>query len=139
MADRLNINERLLGTNGVGAVSPQTGTRPKTAASPGVPTFAELLQKATAQDGTNGGTALRFSAHAQTRIASRQIPMGSSELKRVEEAVQKAASKGARESLVLLDQTALVVSVPNRTVITVVDRDNLKSNVFTNIDSAVIA
>jgi flagellar operon protein len=50
-----------------------------------------------------------------------------------------AASKGARESLVLLDQTAFVVSVPNRTVITVVDKENLKQNVFTNIDSAVIA
>ena len=53
--------------------------------------------------------------------------------------VQLAASKGARESLVLMDQTAFVVSVPNRTVITVVDQPNLKQNVFTNIDSAIIA
>jgi flagellar operon protein len=54
-------------------------------------------------------------------------------------AVQRAASKGARDALVLMDDLAMVVSVTNRTVVTVVDKDNLKQNVFTNIDSAVIA
>ena len=48
-------------------------------------------------------------------------------------------AKGGRESLVMLDDTALVVSVKNDTVVTVVDREQLKNNVFTNIDSAVIA
>jgi len=32
----------------------------------------------------------------------------------------------------------MIVSVKNRTVITAVDNDNLRENVFTNIDSAVI-
>ena len=53
-------------------------------------------------------------------------------------AITKAAAKGARESLVLMDQAALVVSVPNRTVITAVDKNALKENIFTNIDSAMI-
>jgi len=52
--------------------------------------------------------------------------------------VSKAAAKGARESLILLDDKAFVVSVRNRTVITAVDGEHLKENVFTNIDSAVI-
>jgi flagellar operon protein len=52
--------------------------------------------------------------------------------------VDRAAAKGARESLVMMDDVALVVSVKNRTVITAVDRAHLKDNVFTNIDSAVI-
>jgi flagellar operon protein len=82
---------------------------------------------------------VRFSAHAQTRLQSRRIALGPGELNRIEGAVDRAASKGVRESLVLLDQTAFVVSVSNRTVITVVDRENLKHNVFTNIDGAVIA
>lgn len=58
---------------------------------------------------------------------------------RLKGAVQKAASKGSRDALVLMDDFAMVVSVTNRTVVTVVDKENLKQNVFTNIDSAVIA
>ena len=53
-------------------------------------------------------------------------------------AVSKAAAKGARESLILLDDLALVVSVKNRTVITAIAPDRIRENVFTNIDSAVI-
>ena len=50
----------------------------------------------------------------------------------------KAAAKGAKDSLFLMDKTALVVSVANRTVITAVAKDALKENIFTNIDSAMI-
>ena len=53
--------------------------------------------------------------------------------------MQKAASKGSTDALVLMDDLAMVVSVTNRTVVTVVDKESLKQNVFTNIDSAVIA
>jgi flagellar operon protein len=52
--------------------------------------------------------------------------------------VEKAAAKGAKESLVLVDEAALVVSIKNKTVITAVDKSALKDNVFTNIDSAII-
>lgn len=114
-----------------GPAAPRPAARPPA----GVPSFAEALQKA--QQARPG--ALKFSAHAQTRIASRQIPISPADMERVEEAVQRAAGKGARDSLILLDQAALIVSIANRTVITVVDRENLKQNVFTNIDSAVIA
>jgi flagellar operon protein len=82
---------------------------------------------------------VRFSAHAQTRLQSRQIALEAGHLDRLQGAVQRAASKGARDALVLMDDLAMVVSVVNRTVVTVVDKDNLKQNVFTNIDSAVIA
>lgn len=82
---------------------------------------------------------LKFSAHAQTRIGSREIPLSGSELKKLESAVSKAEAKGARESLILMDDMAFIVSIRNRTVITAVNSDQLKENVFTNIDSAVIA
>lgn len=81
---------------------------------------------------------LKLSGHAQTRLASRNIELGKEEWDRVLGGVEKAAEKGAKESLVMLDDIALVVSVRNRTVITAMDRENLKNNVFTNIDSAVI-
>ncbi len=81
---------------------------------------------------------LKVSGHAQARLASRGIELGEAEWARVLSGVDKAAAKGAKESLVLLDGTALVVSVRNRTLITAVDGASLKENVFTNIDSAVI-
>ncbi|MBX3095449.1 MAG: flagellar protein [Fimbriimonadaceae bacterium] len=81
---------------------------------------------------------LKVSGHAQTRLASRDIQLDSGQWERVLDGVDRAATKGARESLVLIDDVALLVSVKNRTVITAVDQANLKENVFTNIDSAVI-
>lgn len=81
---------------------------------------------------------LKLSGHAQTRLQSRNIQLDGAAWKRVLDGVERAAQKGARESLVLIDDVALVVSIKNRTVITAVDRERLKENVFTNIDSAVI-
>lgn len=81
---------------------------------------------------------LKFSSHAQQRLKSRNIELTPTDLARIEEAVARARSKGARDSLVLMDDLALVVSIKNNTVITAVNGENLKENVFTNIDSAVI-
>lgn len=81
---------------------------------------------------------VRFSAHALSRVASRNIHIGDGERVKLAEAVDRAHAKGAQDSLVLLDNAALVVSVANRTVVTVLDRDEMRGNVFTNIDSAVI-
>lgn len=81
---------------------------------------------------------LKFSAHATRRLATRNIELSSEQLDLLEEAVEKARAKGGRETLILLDDVALVVSVANRTVITAIDGENLRENVFTQIDSAVI-
>lgn len=82
---------------------------------------------------------VRFSRHAQERMASRGISMSPEQLTRLNQAVSNVEAKGGRDSLVFLDDKALVVSVKNQTVVTVVDREGLKGNVFTNIDSAIIA
>lgn len=81
---------------------------------------------------------LKVSNHAQTRLQSRDLQMDGDQWNRVLNGIEKAAQKGAKESLVMVDDVALVVSVRNRTVITAVGQDQLKENVFTNIDSAVI-
>jgi flagellar operon protein len=81
---------------------------------------------------------LKLSKHVCQRIDRRQLNLGPDRMRMLESAVSKAASKGARESLVLLDNLALLVSVENRTVITAVDRGNMKEGVFTQIDSAII-
>lgn len=81
---------------------------------------------------------LKFSQHALQRLQSRNINLNQTELSKLNSAVEKAAQKGAKESLILMDNLALVVSVKNKTVITAMDGANIKDNVFTNIDSAVI-
>jgi len=82
---------------------------------------------------------LSFSWHAQQRLDQRQISLSVQEFKRLEKAVQALGNKGCKLSLVLLEQFAMLVSISNRRVITVVGQEQLQQNVFTNIDSAVIA
>ena len=98
------------------------------------PSFAEALSQASA-----GSEPLRFSRHALARVQRRGIELDPATLGRLSEGVGRAAGKGSRDSLVLVDGTAFVVSVSNRTVITAVGAEQMKDNVFTNIDSAVIA
>lgn len=99
------------------------------------PSFADVLGTQVKSPALFG---VKFSAHAQTRLLSRNIHLSEADLAKISSAITKAASKGARESLVLTDKAALVISIPNRTVITAVDPTSLKDNIFTNIDSAVI-
>jgi len=105
----------------------QTQIAPKVDRPGSGPDFGTILQDQ-----------LKVSGHAQTRLQSRNIDMDKGQWDRVLNGVNKAAAKGAKESLVMVDNVALVVSIKNRTVITAVDKDNLKDNVFTNIDSAVV-
>lgn len=82
---------------------------------------------------------VRFSKHATLRMQSRGIEMSENALGRLNQAVRMADEKGSRDSLVLLDSAALVVSIKDNTVVTVADKEQLRGNVFTNIDSAIIA
>lgn len=81
---------------------------------------------------------LEFSQHAQARLRSSGIKLNAEQVQQLEEAVAKARSKQAKETLVVMEDTAFVVSVKNNTVVTVIDSSRMKENVFTNIDSAVI-
>lgn len=81
---------------------------------------------------------LKFSQHAQQRLQSRNIELNSADLEKIQAAVDKAQDKGAKDSLILMNDLALIVSVKNSTVITALDGASMKDNLFTNIDSAVI-
>jgi flagellar operon protein len=82
---------------------------------------------------------LKFSAHAQSRMTSREINLTGDDLQRLSHAVDKAQQKGSSETLVMLDEKAFIINIPNKTVITVVDKNKMESNVITDIDSAVMA
>ena len=81
---------------------------------------------------------LKFSKHAQNRVEERNIALDKSEMKRISDGVKKAESKGVRTTLVLMDNKAFIVSVDKKTIITTATEQQLKDNVFTNIDGAVI-
>ncbi len=112
----------------VGPRQIEPSRRPLDAPQGGSAPFSEILQRE---------MGLKLSGHAQTRLASRGISLNREDWDRVREGVDRAARKGSRESLVMLDDIAFIISIRNRTVITAVMKDQLKENVFTNIDSAV--
>ena len=85
-----------------------------------------------------GPSEIQFSKHAKARLHSRGIGITPERINQLIQAIEKADSKGSKETLVLTDDSAFVVSVKNRMVITVFDRDNLREGVVTSIDSAVI-
>jgi flagellar operon protein len=81
---------------------------------------------------------LKFSNHAMKRLEQRGIEIKQEQMASISNAVNQAAAKGSKESLILFKDMALIVSVPNRTVVTAMDGNSMKDNVFTQIDSAVI-
>lgn len=93
--------------------------------------FAHFLQQA--QSPT-----LKLSKHATERMQERNIEISEYEWKHVQSKVDEALHKGVQQPLVLMDQAALVVSAKNSTVITVVDREEMKSQIFTNIDGTIV-
>ena len=80
---------------------------------------------------------ISFSKHASQRTEERNIQISESDLSRLEDACDRAKQKGIRDALIVMDDSAFIVNAPNRVVITVVDKNELKRNVFTNIDGAV--
>jgi flagellar operon protein len=115
------------------AAAPPAQTTSASAGGVTAPSFASQLR----QSQSNGG--VQFSKHALERLQRRGISAGSETLNRLQHGVDLAAGKGARDAVVMVDDTAFVVSVKNRTVITAIDSAHMRQHVFTNIDSAVLA
>lgn len=97
--------------------------------------FEEMLIKASEQSISNEVT---FSKHANDRLASRNINLNDEQMERLHNGIRQAKEKSIKESLVMMDNIAFIVNIKNNTVITAMDQDTNDSNVFTNIDGAVI-
>lgn len=95
-------------------------------------TFADLIR-----DKVQPGE-LKISAHAQNRIESRGIEMNNEVKEKINKAVSDIGAKGGRDALIVVDSSAFIVNIPKRTIVTAMDSENLKSNIFTNIDSATL-
>ena len=81
---------------------------------------------------------LKFSKHALNRLNDRNIQLNTEQLDRLNDGAKKAGEKGIRDSLVIVDQLAFIVNLPNKTVVTAMDSTATDENIFTNINGAVI-
>jgi flagellar operon protein len=128
MSDRITIGQLY-----PGRISPATPTggakvqQPARNPSPSRP-FQEVLRD----------THVQFSHHAEMRLQQRGISLQTEQLAKLGTAIDQAAAKGAKDSLILYNDIAFIVNVKNRTVVTAVDGTSMQDNVFTKIDSAVI-
>lgn len=113
-------------------INPSAESKPLGSLSSKV-SFEELLQQK-----INDTSEIKFSKHATNRLDERGIELTEDQSMRLEEGVMKASEKGIKDSLVLVDQLAFIVNVPNQTVITAMDQTESDDNIFTNIDGAVI-
>ncbi len=96
--------------------------------------FDEALENA-----KSGQTEIKFSKHAAGRMSERNMELTEDQMIRLNDAKNQASQKGINESLIMLDQMAFIVNVPNNTVVTALDSNDNSQKVFTNIDGAVIA
>ncbi|CAH0119814.1 hypothetical protein PAE9249_02322 [Paenibacillus sp. CECT 9249] len=125
MTDRLTIGQLYPGK------VPPAAVRNKAlvpAYPPNGPSFQRLLEN----------ELVRFSQHAEMRLAQRGIELQPDHLTKIGSAIDKAASKGAKDSLIIMSDMAFIVNVKNRTVVTAMDSASMQDNVFTQIDSAIV-
>ena len=109
----------------------QTKISPKTVTADGL-SFQEILHR------QNKTGEVKFSKHAAGRLSDRNIELTDGQMERLNEGAAKAEQKGIRESLVIVDELAFIVNIPNNTVVTAMNSLDATENVFTNIDGAVI-
>jgi flagellar operon protein len=98
--------------------------------------FKDVLQQRlkAGEAGLTGADAPRFSKHAVERMEQRGIRMNTSQLSRISSAIGQAKDKGSKDSVIVVDDLAMVVNVNNATVVTCLDA---KGAILTKIDSVV--
>lgn len=114
---------------------PRINETPRSTPQPGSvsgPSFQEVLKNQLSQSN------VEFSKHAVARVLERNVPISPANLARLNNGVELARQKGLNDTLIMIDQTAYLVSVKNSKVITTVSGNELQGNVFTNIDGTVI-
>lgn len=110
--------------------SPAAAKRRQTAGGFGAALQAELKKSGAKQN-------VEFSKHAMERVEERGIEITPQLLDQLAGGVEKAQEKGAKNILAMDAETAYIINIPRARVITAITQEELKENVFTNIDGAV--
>jgi flagellar operon protein len=119
--------------------APRPARRPAGPAAPGGASFGDELRRSKGAGGADAPGGVQFSKHAAERVQRRGIAGDAQTVQRLEKGVELAAQKGSRAAVVLIDSDAFVVAPQTKTVITAVARAQMHEQVFTNIDTAVLA
>lgn len=128
ISEYLALRSQISVTTGTGVSPSEVVQKPNEAS------FAQALQQKIEEK-----QGVEFSKHAMQRISERNIDITENgTLDRLNKGVEIAADKGSQDALILVGDNAFVVSVRNNKVITTIAQEELKGNIFTNIDSTVI-
>lgn len=80
---------------------------------------------------------VEFSKHAISRAQERGIEVTPDLMDQLAGSVIRAQAKGATNILAMDAEKAFIINVPNAKVITAITQEEMKENIFTNIDGAV--
>ncbi|MBS4198960.1 flagellar protein [Bacillus sp. FJAT-49732] len=111
----------------------QSNTKSSNIAKSSNQSFSQILEQVTSKQ-----TRLTISKHAGIRMSQRNITIEPQVWDQIEIKVNEAKKQGVKDSLVLLKNAALIISAKNNTVVTVMDRQETGSQIFTNIDGTII-
>ena len=100
-------------------------------------TFADTLKQAHGPS-YDPAPAVKLSAHAEKRIAQRDISLTRPQRHTLAHAMRKLDAKGSQDALLLRSDAAFVVNVPERTVVTAINQSELEDRIFTQIESAML-
>ena len=93
-------------------------------------TLMEAVQRQQALNQT-----VKISSHASDRMIQRDITLSDEDLSKINDAVNRLETKGAKESLLLYKDLAFIASIKNKTIITAMSGNEVDT--VTNIDSFV--
>jgi flagellar operon protein len=97
------------------------------------PSFEEVLSQVKKQE-----SGVKFSKHASQRLEERNIVLSQGDLNKITDAIERADGKGIKDALIIMDNKQFVANIKNKTVITASTNEQLREQIFTNIDGAVI-
>lgn len=117
---------------------PPIQSRPGGAAKPAQQTsFGAVLQQELGKV-PGQSQSVAFSKHAFARAEERGIQVDDDLMTQLNSSVERAQAKGATNILAFDAQRAFIINVPNGRVITTLSQAEMKENIFTNIDGAVL-
>ncbi len=96
-------------------------------------TFNKILNKQIKKE-----ECFTISSHAAQRLNTRNIDFNDDDMKKINQGINMAEGKGAKQSLILYKDMALITSIKNRTVITALGKNESEASIITNIDSVVM-
>lgn len=126
MTERMTVGQLYPATASV--IAKGKRIEPRSAHAAGVPSFQDVFRD----------SLVRISHHAGMRLQQRGIELLPEQMDKIQSAIEKAAAKGAKDSLLVLGNMAMIVNVKSKTIVTAMDSSAMTDHVFTQIDSAVI-